>query len=164
MWQPESNRSARGVRTADGLRRLRILRTPDERDRSGEEASAGWQSFAREVDRARRHERPLALGAVPLGQTPRYGLRRELLTIAGAAVRSIDVLWLDRDNLFVALPETDRAQAARVLARLTLRVRPEAANAWRLSLFPDDALTVGGLVEQLSFSDEPVLALHEAGS
>jgi len=127
----------------------------------------GWERFDLELERSRRHERPLALLriAVP-SQT--QGRRRSV----GAAdvrdsVRVLDAVWSDRDHVFVLMPETDRAVLGRAIGRILARLPSIDLDAMRVALYPEDGLTSGALIARLEARDaepRPAEVVHLAPS
>ena len=114
------------------------------RPRAGEDP---WAVLFREVDRSRRHRHELVL--VRLGPATRArGDRRLVLGAAAAlraAIRSVDVLWVADETIFLLLPETDRADAEGLLCRLGGVVADLAPDGPRLACFPQDGLTANAL-------------------
>jgi hypothetical protein len=79
-------------------------------------------------------------------------------------VRDIDRVWVDGDEVFVLLPETDDAAAAELAARLVAEA-PTAVQSRTLSwaTFPGDALTSGDLLARLRGVPAPV-GLRDPGT
>lgn len=117
----------------------------DHPSRAGE-----WEAFKREIDRSRRHERPLALAAASLPDDARAsGLLAETVVLARGRMRSIDLLWYDGSGLWLLMPESRREGALRCIGRVTEAAPLTKSAAWRLVVFPDDAPTVGALIAKL---------------
>jgi hypothetical protein len=102
-----------------------------------------------ELYRARRYQRPVVLASISRvslnghGQTATGDLRAHL--------RAIDHVWDRGDQIFILLPETDRAGADQLLERLVNAETGLLPNAVvNLASFPDDALTSTGLLAALS--------------
>lgn len=109
-----------------------------------------WEAFKREIDRSRRHERPVALAAASF---PGLGITGSLLaeTVAQARgkMRSIDLLWHDGSGLWLLMPESHREAATTAIGRITEAAPATRPAVWRLVVFPEDALTVGALIKQI---------------
>lgn len=125
---------------AIGLARRRLGGTP-------------FDDVRREMDRARRHERPFALVRVPLSTDTDASTAALLSALVRPAsdrtgLRTVDRTWRIGNSLFLLLPETT-ADAARVAVS---RVGAEDAIAdgrWPVAAFPEDGLTIGALFEAL---------------
>jgi hypothetical protein len=127
-----------------------------------DKTARGWAQFAREMDRSRRHERPLAVSTFVVDLSRTAVRRGELLLAVASVVRTLDVVWADGPHIFLAMPETERDAAVRALTRVARIVNPTSANDWRLAIFPDDALTADGLIERLRGADSVTPLLAEA--
>jgi hypothetical protein len=115
------------------------------------DAAEGWRAFQTEFDRARRHERPLALLRLPQpGPDAAWADRRALLS---RRLRSSDRTWVDGDEVFALLIETDATGAAASLSRLR-RAAPELFGESTAASFPADGVTTGALVSAVF--DRPV--------
>jgi hypothetical protein len=108
-----------------------------------------WRLVRWELNRARRHSRPLTLARIPLADPPATQSKR--LEIEGALppLRATDVTWLHRDQLMLLLPEADRARAQRCVDRVVEALAEHASGDARLVAFPEDALTLEALREAL---------------
>jgi hypothetical protein len=114
------------------------------------EHTSGWERFGLELERSRRHARPLAL----LRLTRRRGEGSAAIDLdeVEAQVRAVDVAWSDRRHVYILLPETDRPALSRAIARLAASL-PEIAEAeLRLAIYPDDGITSGALISRLDAS------------
>jgi hypothetical protein len=123
-----------------------------------------WDALRRELDRARRYERPLALiqitpdgDAGGIDSAPRrrrfFGRAQadaDALTLLRATLRTGDEVWRVHDRIFVMLPEADHHCAARLVERLRARLAPviESCDV-RMVSFPADGLTAGALLAGL---------------
>ena len=108
-------------------------------------SQAGWEDFHRELARARRHERPVAIVRLP-GTTEDASARASAIV---PFVRRIDRVWAEHGDVTLVLPETDRAAAERLVDRIRAR-RPEAiGDAQSIAAFPVDGLTSGAIVAAL---------------
>jgi hypothetical protein len=101
----------------------------------------GWPLFLRELERARRHGRRLALVRL----TPGGRTDGALAERVRADARVIDLVWHEHDAVYLGLPEADREVAERVAVRLCARPELAAAEV-RTAVFPDEALTTGALM------------------
>jgi hypothetical protein len=110
-----------------------------------------WQALRHEVDRSRRHGHPAALvriAPVTVASNDRRA-RRELNGIAQrlqGLLRTIDCIWLQRDAVYVLLPEADRDAVEALMARLR-RVAAGLlpAEGVAVACFPEDGLTANAL-------------------
>ena len=103
-----------------------------------------WAALEREIDRSRRHGRALALLRLTWhAEGRRLGA---VVDAVRATVRSVDSVWVDHEAIFVLLPESDRAAADRLLARLGF-ASPGIVDTRdaRVASFPQDGLTANAL-------------------
>ncbi len=111
----------------------------------------------REIDRARRQGRPLAIGRVDLPPSAGRGsaaLTRELLGHGPLPVmRSSDRVWKAGRSVYFLLPETTRESAKRMLHRISLREEAIEMEHVRVVAFPEDAVTIGALFDLLGSSE-----------
>jgi len=115
-------------------------------------ATDGWLEVAREMARARRHERPFAILRVELESTE---AANEAFTTLAANVRIIDHVWQESRAVNVLLAEADGPIAAAFEHRLNAGLVPSGALvAIRPAIFPADGITLGALRQQL---EEPVV-------
>lgn len=111
--------------------------------------SVPYDELRREMDRARRHERPFALARLRLAsRSVANGSPLPLLDDARPAVRSTDRVWRTGRDLYVLMPETSKPGAEAIIGR-ALSVRPELSTEWRIASFPSDGVTVGALFAEL---------------
>lgn len=124
---------------------LRLVGARDERDEnigSVREPEAGWQSLHAEAARTRRHGGAFALMAVSGDATLAQALRPLL--------RVPDRTWVDGGVVYVLLTQCDARQAAGFVARAQARLPAALAlQSVSIAVFPDHAVTVAGLVDQL---------------
>jgi len=99
------------------------------------------KTVARELYRSRRYGRHLALLGAP-------AVDRKALDTLTFSLRMLDRVWSEGDQVYVLLPEADRAEAEGLLQRLagSERALLEVERA-RVAVFPDDALTSEALIE-----------------
>lgn len=110
-------------------------------------ASEAWVALGRELQRHRRHERPLSVCRVELDDA---ALRiRDAEAIAAALrprLRAGEHVFVESGDLYLILPETKRVDAPYVLARLGLETGVgDLTRGFSVATFPDDALTAGAL-------------------
>jgi hypothetical protein len=79
-----------------------------------------FEDLEREVSRSRRFGHPFCLALVP---RPRRGAEpdrrhEQTLALLSSVVRTVDRVWLDGKDLYLLLPESDRAMGTAALARL----------------------------------------------
>ena len=73
-----------------------------------------WQALRHEVDRSRRHGHPAALLRIALATPSPAGDRRPAASSTASRsasrrlLRTIDCIWLQKDAVYVLLPEADR--------------------------------------------------------
>jgi len=107
----------------------------------GRPEQAFKESVSRELYRSRRYGRQMALVGVPAGE-------KATMRLIQRSVRLLDQVWLDREQVYILLPEGDREEAEGLLTRLAsadpIMVDVEAA---RLAVFPEDALTTEALIQ-----------------
>jgi hypothetical protein len=129
-----------GVPARDGEQPTGWWRRP----RAGDDP---WDTLWREIDRSRRHRHELAL--VRLAPPIRRRGERRVLTVTAIAlrraIRSMDVLWVAEDSIFMLLPETGREAANGLLRRLGDQVSEIVPDGARVACFPQDALTANAL-------------------
>jgi len=120
-----------------------------------------------EMNRARRHSRPLSLVIVSpeniepdVNQKAYHVLREDMLRqfvharigqIIAAQARETDVITRDHDGKFIVLcTETERDSAALMAKRIqaTIAETMGANTTWSVAGFPEDALTFEDLVEK----------------
>ncbi len=100
--------------------------------------------LAGEIDRARRHRRPLAVVRLDVSVD---GDVNEVQRRLGPQLRSADRLRRVDDALVAVLPDTDRAGVDHLLERVVAEHGPLARTA--AVVFPEDGLTVGALLSRL---------------
>ncbi len=113
--------------------------------------------FLKEIERARRYERSLALlwlpkSALASGVGPDPGGRRAAEELNGvvASLRSIDLMWVGRNGVHILLPEAGRTEAEACTQRLLAFDSHLDGDAVRVAVFPDDGVTTGALFAQLA--------------
>lgn len=109
-----------------------------------------WEALRREIDRSRRHRHALTLlrlGAPPQGRVDRRGRETLMTTMLRLRqlMRSVDSVWVDRDGIFMLLPESDREAADGLLERLREAVPDVVGESARVACFPADGLTANAL-------------------
>jgi hypothetical protein len=78
------------------------------------------EDLEREVSRSRRFGHPFVLARVPLRRTGPEAHRwhEETLVLLSSVIRTVDRVWLDGKDVYLLLPESDRARGSAALARL----------------------------------------------
>lgn len=112
-----------------------------------------WEEVGRELDRARRYGREFALVRIP-APVPRNGSRRTDADSDAAHlssfVRTVDRVWTGGGATYALLPETGRAGAEALLARVARHpFHLLAREGVRTAAFPEDGVTSGALIEAL---------------
>lgn len=117
-----------------------------------------FDDVRREMDRARRHERSVAVVriVVPSSASPQAVAKLiDAIHPSGAGrsgPRSADRFWRSGDSIYLLLPETAGA-GARSVVRRTIAASTDFADCeWTVAAFPEDALTVGALFAALGAS------------
>jgi hypothetical protein len=121
------------------------------------EPSDGWQEFHRELNRARRFDRPFGIVrfvGVGRGVMTERHVRDQLATLA----RRIDRVWLDGGDLFVLLPESDAAAVETAVARARYRLG-EPLDVVVTATFPANGITSGSLIACLYQGDASPVAI-----
>jgi hypothetical protein len=119
-------------------------------------AAAFDRVAARELARARRHERPLTLVALGLAGPPSLDPeakardRRALLGALAGSVRVTDAVGPWGGHVHVLLSESGPESAGRLVARLEGELEPELWRRVRVgqASFPDEEVTLVGLRER----------------
>jgi len=122
------------------------------RARGADEAAR--DRFRIELERSRRHERPLSL--VRISPTPRSGewdVPPVGATEVREAVRTIDAVWSEHGHVYVLMPETERIALARAASRMLVRLPGLSAGDLRAAVYPEDGLTSGALFLRLESPD-----------
>jgi hypothetical protein len=115
----------------------------------------GWDALRTELARSRRHDRRFVLVGVPDSVwTPADAGPSEMVQAGASAssavqelVRRPDRAWADEAMLLVLLTDCDRAQGMAFLQRARATM-PQVFGDERVRLvvFPDDGITLGGLM------------------
>lgn len=109
----------------------------------------------REAVRSRRFGHPFFAVRLPdPHRAEAYGWQERALARLRSLVRSVDSVWVDRGDIFLLLPETDRAQGTvalrRVLPPLEDVIPGEARDRLSAAVFaPGECSTVGALLSVL---------------
>lgn len=127
--------------------------------RSSRAAWSEWADLRRELNRSRRYERCFTLLRIALPREdrsrrwirPRTRPAAESMHAIASFVRSVDGVWTDDADLYLLLPECDRANGERTLERIEAslaEVLPAGASI-TLATFPNDGRTTGALLNAL---------------
>jgi hypothetical protein len=125
------------------------------------EPDQGWAEFHRELNRARRFDRPFGIvrfAGVGAGTVTEMVVRDRVAALA----RRIDRVWLDDGDLFLLLPESDAAAVETAVARAQYRLG-EALGAAVTATFPANGITSGSLVASLYRGDTSPVAIGALG-
>jgi hypothetical protein len=121
------------------------------------EPAVGWAEFHRELSRARRYER--AFGIVRfVGVTGRPVSERVIRDRVAAMSRRIDRVWVDGNDLFVLLPESDAAAVQTAIERARYRLGA-LLDAPVTAIFPANGITSGSLIACLYQGDASPVAI-----
>lgn len=115
-------------------------------------ADAGWIEFRRELRRARRGGRPLTILRIAGAELPGGAGATDLATRAralGLRLRIVDRAWVDDDSIYVLLPESSRAAAEALIARVRADAPEELPELVRVATFPENGLTSGAIIAAL---------------
>lgn len=126
-----------------------------------------FDELRREMDRARRHERPFALARItphPSGEvTARMLLERLRSNGDRPELRSADRFWRSGGDYFLLLPETS-SQAARAVVERAVTAADQTLDAdWQVVAFPEDGLTSTALFQGLGAPPPRAEELPAAG-
>jgi hypothetical protein len=90
------------------------------RDRERVVSLGSFQDLEREVSRSRRFGHPFVLARVPLRRPGAEADARheQTLELLSSVVRTVDRVWFDGKDVYLLLPESDRAMGTAALARL----------------------------------------------
>jgi hypothetical protein len=120
------------------------------------EGIGSFEDLEREVNRSRRFGHAFFLARIP---RPHAGVevdgwRERTMALLVSLVRSVDTVWSDGKDVFLLLPESDRAMGSAALARirepLAEVLRDEDLERISFVVFaPDECLTSHALVSEL---------------
>jgi hypothetical protein len=159
---------------APGMRRARA----DLRQRKRPPRRFGsFEELERELNRSRRYGHPLFLARISCrGDGAAVPDRtQDTASALGSILRSVDRTWTEGTDVYVLLPECDRAQGLAALARirepLSQLLSAEEQDSISFAAWPDDCLTGGALFYALLRRDGPFADLatiqssdHEQGT
>jgi hypothetical protein len=140
------------------LRPLRRPSSPHNRRRiEARRRPVTWSSpeeLQLELSRSRRYGSRFVLVRIPCGyDEERANGRGEVARTVSSLLRRVDRIWADGTNLYLLLPEGDRAMGEAMLARirepLTKHLSDEELLAISSVVFPDDGFTGGALFDAL---------------
>ena len=121
------------------------------------EASDGWAEFHRELNRARRFDRPFGIVRY-VGVDRGVIAERQVRDRVAASARRIDRTWLDGGDLFMLLPESDAAAVESAVARAQYAAGAPLDTAVT-ALFPANGITSGALIACLYQADASPVAI-----
>jgi hypothetical protein len=114
----------------------------------------GWIEFRRELRRARRSGRLLTILRIAGAELPGSGAgATDLATHAralGHRLRIVDRAWVDDDSIYVLLPESSRAAAEALIARIRADAPDQLPELVRIATFPENGLTSGAIIATLA--------------
>jgi hypothetical protein len=116
------------------------------RDRIDEPFAFPAAAVRRELNRARRYERHIALLRIKL---PDFAATRTTEELQ-ASVRETDVVWMDGSSTYLFLPDTDSPGASILAERLREALADLDGTTVTAAVFPDHGATFGALLQQLS--------------
>lgn len=116
---------------------------------------AGWTEFRRELRRSRRAARSLTLLRIPGEDLPSDGPdgRSDLATRSrrlNLHLRLVDRTWVDDGSIYVLLPESPRAAADVLLARVRTESPGQLPERVYIATFPEDGLTSGAIISAVN--------------
>jgi hypothetical protein len=135
-----------------GMRRARTGVGPG---KSAPSASGSFEELARELDRSRRYDHPFFVARIFCEGDGATGLQRvqQMALLLGSLLRSVDRAWAEGREVYVLLPECDRAGGLAMLARirepLSRLLSAEEQNSISFAAWPDDYVTGGALLSAL---------------
>jgi hypothetical protein len=113
--------------------------------------TTGIAVLMREVERARRYERPMTLLFLPNGAfrdvdgNPRSSLDQGTFAALVGSLRALDFAWIEDEGVQLVLPEAAQEEAAACLRRLRAAIPGLDGSLARSAVFPDDGVTIGAL-------------------
>ncbi len=119
-------------------------------------SQTGWEDVHRELARARRHERPLAIVRLPGTAVSDASARA---TVIAPSLRRIDRIWAEHGDVIVLLPDSDRPAAERLIERLRSRQPGAVGDDPAIATFPADGLSSGALLSALYGTPLPSVAV-----
>jgi hypothetical protein len=125
------------------------------------EPADGWAEFHRELNRARRFDRPFGIVRF-VGVGTRSVTATTVRDRLAALGRRIDRVWLDDGDLFLLLPESGAGAVETAVARAQYRLG-EALGIAITATFPANGITSGSLVASLYQGDTSPVAIGALG-
>jgi hypothetical protein len=113
---------------------------------TGDREADAWAGFIRELERARRYERPFVVARAPNSAARPDARGSHPHRPPDLPLRRTDEVWSVGADVYALLPEATPADAARWRQRLAAT---QAFADIRVASFPDDGLTTGALLSAL---------------
>jgi hypothetical protein len=103
-----------------GFRTSRSETLAWKRDRRWAKGVGSFEDLEREVNRSRRFGHAFFLARIPCprGSAEADGWRERTLALLISLVRNVDTVWSDGTDVYLLLPESDRAMGTAALARI----------------------------------------------
>jgi hypothetical protein len=136
---------------------------------------SSWEDLQHEVDRSRRYGHSFSVVRLAsrtrlrarsngAGEARRAELERKALMV-GVLLRKLDRVWADGEDIYLLLPEGGRAMAESMLDRISEPLGmlvPDSVAA--IATFPQDGLSIGGLLAALGRPSRPLRVLDGGAS
>jgi hypothetical protein len=106
-----------------------------------------WERVRREIERARRHNGSLVLVRLPL--SPATGSVRAVAEQVEFLLRATDYVWVEDRSVLLLLADAERDSAHIAIERVVASLDGRATETPIIAAFPEDELTLGGLVDRL---------------
>lgn len=111
-----------------------------------------WDGLVTELERARRYEHQFTLLRAELDRSEQLEL---LLSHTGDTARRSDCLWAVGRDLYVLLPEADRARAQAWSRRVAASLPAMRPDEVQMASFPEDGVTTRELLTRLHPAPAP---------
>jgi hypothetical protein len=141
------------------IRRVRTSRSETlawRRKRNWAASLGSFEDLEREISRSRRfgHSFFLARFPSPRGGAEEDGWRERTLALLSSSIRTVDTVWSDGKDVYLLLPESDRAMGTAALTRIReplsqVLSEEELAGITFVVFAPDECPTSGALLSAL---------------